>query len=402
MGRAVNRHHNHPQTHPHEMRLLTGGVDLFAAMVDAVDVAQHEVLLETYIFSFAGAGADVAHALMRAAQRGVRVCVVVDGVGTSDLPELWVKKFAQAGVQLRVFEPAVGFGFWMPSRWRRLHRKLCVVDKTVAFCGGINIMDDYLDPHVQGRLQSPRLDYAVSMRGPLVKATHNAMMQLWSRIEAVRELRKQGLSRAMDALRVAKQRLKLPARGEAQLVLRDNVRHRAHIERTYRKAIGAARHDILVANAYFFPGLRMRRALVMAARRGVRVRLLLQGQYEYFLPYRAARQLYGQLMAAGVEIYEYHASFLHAKVAVVDGKWVTVGSSNLDPFSLLLAREANVVVRDAVFAQALQDSLHQAMQTGATRVDLQTFVHRPWWQQVVDWGASLVLRFGVFLTGKRY
>jgi len=386
----------------HDMRLLTGGVDLFAALIEAVDGAQHEVRLETYIFSFAGSGADVAQALMRAAQRGVQVSVVVDGVGTGDLPALWAERFAHAGVQVRVFSPLLGLGFWLPSRWRRLHRKLCVVDNTVAFCGGINILDDYLDPHVQGLLASPRLDYAVSLRGPLVDAVRATMTQLWSRIEAVRELRSQDLSGALDALRGARQRLHWPVRGETQLVLRDNVRHRTHIERTYRKAIGAARHDIVVANAYFFPGLRLRRALVMAARRGVRVRLLLQGQYEYFVPYRATRQLYGQLMAAGVEIYEYHASYLHAKVAVVDGKWLTVGSSNLDPFSLLLAREANVVAHDPSLAQTLHVSLMDAIASGAARVEPNDYLQRGWWQRTVDAMASAILRFGVFLTGKRY
>ncbi len=389
-------------TDPHDMRLLTGGVDLFAAMVEAMDAAQHEVLLETYIFSFAGAGVDVADALMRAAMRGVQVRMVVDGVGTGELPAEWATQFSAAGVQVRVFAPAVGLGFWLPSRWRRLHRKLCVVDNRVAFCGGINILDDYLDPHVQGLLQAPRLDYAVSLQGPLVKATYDTMTQLWSRIEAVRELRSQDLSSAMDALRGASQSLHFPALGEAHLVLRDNVRHRSHIERTYRKAIGAARHDILLASAYFFPGLRLRRALVTAARRGVRVRLLLQGQYEYLMPYRAARQLYGQLIAAGVEIHEYHASFLHAKVAVVDGKWLTVGSSNLDPFSLLLAREANVVAHNPTLAQTLQASLMDAISQGATRVDPQAYLNRGLWERLVDALASAVLRFGVFLTGKPY
>ncbi len=386
----------------HDTRLLRSGVALFAAMVEAVDRAQQEVLLETYIFDFAGAGGDVAHALARAAQRGVRVCMVVDGVGTGALPSEWAQRFAEVGVQCRVYSPLGGVGFWLPSRWRRLHRKLCVVDQSVAFCGGINSLDDYIDPNVLGGLQLPRLDYAVSLRGPLVGKVHDAMTQLWSRIEAVRELRSQDIAGALDALRGAEQDLKLPHRGTVQLVLRDNVRHRAQIERAYRKALAGARHDVVVANAYFFPGLRLRRALVLAARRGVRVRLLLQGKYEYFLPYRASRQLYGTLLAAGVEIYEYHASVLHAKVAVVDGRWATVGSSNLDPFSLLLAREANVVVRDASFAQDLQLSLSEAIDTGATRVDPHSFVHRPWWQQLVDWGASLVLRFGVFLTGKRY
>ena len=393
---------NPTHAHAHDMRLLIGGVELFAAMIKAIDDAQHEVRLETYIFSFEGAGADVALALMRAAQRGVNVCMVVDGVGTGELPVPWAERMAQAGVQVHVFAPAVGLGFWLPSRWRRMHRKLCVVDQSLAFCGGINILDVFLDPHVQGPLTAPRLDYAVSFRGSLVTIAHDAMMQLWSRIEVVHDLRSQDLSGAIDALRGAAQSLRLPTRGETQLVLRDNVRHRTHIERAYRKAIGSARHEVLVANAYFFPGLRLRRALVLAARRGVRVRLLLQGQYEYFLPYRAARQLYGQLMKAGVEIYEYHASFLHAKVAVVDGKWLTVGSSNLDPFSLLLAREANVVAHHPELAQTLRASLMDAIERSSDRVDPHAYLSRGWWDRPLDALASAVLRFGVFLTGKRY
>ena len=386
----------------HDIHLLRSGVALFPALIDAFDQAQHEVLLETYIFDFAGAGGEVAHALVRAAQRGVRVCVVVDGVGTGTLPAEWTQRFEQAGVQCRVYSPLAGVGFWLPSRWRRLHRKLCVVDRAVAFCGGINLLDDFIDPNVPEGLEQPRLDYGVSLRGPLVAHVHDAMSQLWSRIEAVRELRSQDIAGALEALRSADQGLALPTHGTVQLVLRDNVRHRTQIERAYRKAIGAARREVVVASAYFFPGLRLRRALVLAARRGVRVRLLLQGKYEYFLPYRASRQLYGKLLAAGVEIYEYHASVLHAKVAVVDSHWATVGSSNLDPFSLLLAREANVVVRDTAFAQSLQDSLHHAIQTGATKVEANSFAQRGRWQQLVDWAASLVLRFGVFLTGKRY
>ncbi len=393
---------NPTHAHAHDMRLLIGGVELFAAMIKAIDDAQHEVRLETYIFSFEGAGADVALALMRAAQRGVNVCMVVDGVGTGELPVPWADRMAQAGVQVHVFAPAVGLGFWLPSRWRRMHRKLCVVDQSLAFCGGINILDDFLDPHVQGLLTAPRLDYAVSFRGSLVKIAHDAMTQLWSRIEVVHDLRSQDLSGAIDALRGAAQSLRLPTRGETQLLLRDNVRHRTHIERAYRKAIGSAHHEVVVANAYFFPGLRLRRALVLAARRGVRVRLLLQGQYEYFLPYRAARQLYGQLMKAGVEIYEYHASFLHAKVAVVDGKWLTVGSSNLDPFSLLLAREANVVAHHPELAQTLRASLMDAIERSSDRVDPHAYLSRGWWDRTLDALASAVLRFGVFLTGKRY
>jgi cardiolipin synthase len=155
-----------------------------------------------------------------------------------------------------------------------------------------------------------------------------------------------------------------------QLVLRDNVRHRRAIERAYIKAIAGAKREVVIANAYFLPGRIFRRALVHAAQRGVRVVLLLQGKVEYRLQHYATLALYGRLLRAGVEIYEYHASFLHAKAAVVDGEWATVGSFNIDPFSLLLAREANLVVRDEAFAGALRSSLLAAIERDGRRVEL--------------------------------
>ena len=162
---------------------------------------------------------------------------------------------------------------------------------------------------------------------------------------------------------------------------------------------------MLIANAYFLPGRRLRQALVHAARRGVRVRLLLQGRYEYFMQYHAARPVYCTLMAAGVEIYEYNASFLHAKVAVVDPDherpWATVGSSNLDPLSLLLAREANVVVADRLFAQQLHQRLNQVIDAQSTRISA-TLSQRHWHQRWRDRLAFGLMRLALFLTGHRY
>ena len=137
-------------------------------------------------------------------------------------------------------------------------------------------------------------------------------------------------------------------------MIRDNLRNRREIEQAYLTAIHNARSEILIANAYFLPGVRFRRALVAAAQRGVQVTLLLQGRVEYVLLHYASRALYGQLLQAGVEIQEHHKSFLHAKVAVIDRRWATVGSSNIDPFSLLMSREANIVVRNVPFAEELR------------------------------------------------
>ena len=188
----------------------------------------------------------------------------------------------------------------------------------------------------------------------------------------------------------------------AELVLRDNLLNRSRIERAYRRAIGEARRDIIIANAYFVPGGKLRKSLIHAATRGVRVRLLLQGRYEYFMQYHAARPVYGALLAAGVEIHEYSASFLHAKVAVIDGHWATVGSSNLDPLSLLLAREANVVVDDRPFAAALQARLERAMVEEGQRVDPQAYSNRPWQQRLLDRLAHGLMRGLLFLSGNRY
>ena len=395
----------------HRVHLLQGAQELFPALIEAMDAALSDIQFETYIFDFTGAGAQVAEALIRAAQRGVRTHLVVDGVGTGPLPKAWQQRMKSAGVQVRVYSPLGPLGLLLPHRWRRLHRKLCVVDGLVVFCGGINVLDDLYDPNY-GDLDAPRFDFAVQATGSLAAQASRTMELLWWRMQAVRDVRLNRLPQAVRDLRAASatrhaSQQDPEARGmRAALVLRDNVRNRSRIEKAYRKAIGAARHEVIIANAYFMPGGKLRRALVMAARRGVRVRLLLQGRYEYCMQYHAARPVYGALLEAGVEIHEYAPSFLHAKVAVIDAlgdkPWATVGSSNLDPLSLLLAREANVVVEDAAFATDLRQRLVHAMQHAGRRMDPARYAGRPLRQRVLDRVAFGLMRLALWVTGNRY
>ena len=398
-------------TADHRVHLLQGAQELFPALVKAMDAALSDIQFETYIFDFTGTGASVAQALERAARRGVRTQLVVDGVGTGAFPLEWTERFSAAGVQFRVYSPLGPLGLLLPHRWRRLHRKLCVVDGCMLFCGGINVLDDMHDPN-HGALAAPRFDFAVQATGSLVGVASDTMDQLWWRMQAVRDMRERRLPEALQALRAASaarhaaQVAEDGPRMRAALLLRDNVRNRSRIERAYRRAIGAARHEVIIANAYFLPGGKLRRALLMAARRGVRVRLLLQGRYEYFMQYHAARPVYGALLAAGVEIHEYAPSFLHAKVAVVDAlgerPWATVGSSNLDPLSLLLAREANVVVEDAAFAADLRERLVQAMERAGRRMEPARYAGRPLRQRVLDQVAHALMRLALWITGRRY
>ncbi|HSW16663.1 MAG TPA: cardiolipin synthase ClsB [Ramlibacter sp.] len=396
----------------HSLRLLEGSAELFPALVEAIDAATREVWLETYILEFQGSTLEVVYALERAARRGVQVRVVVDGFGTPELPPDWRLRFEMVGVNCRIYAPVGSLGVVWPGSWRRLHRKLCVVDGALAFCGGINLLDDLRDPN-HGVLTSPRLDFAVAATGPLVAQARAAMETLWRRLVAVHPLKPQALAGALFPARArataADSSAAQAALGprplapiRAALLLRDNLRHRAQIERAYLRAIGRAQNEVIIANAYFVPGARLRHALLRAARRGVKVTLLLQGRYEYFMQYYAARPVYGALLKAGVAIHEYSPSFLHAKVAVVDGRWATVGSSNLDPLSLLLAREANVVVEDEAFAQLLRARLLDAIERHGRAMDPALYGSRPLRERALEWLALGVMRVALAVQGKKY
>ena len=407
----------------HRLKLLKGGAALFAALVEAIDGARSEVLLETYIFEFVGATIAVAEALERAARRGIRVRVVVDGIGTGEIPAEWRLRWQAAGVRWRIYNPARGWRVLLPARWRRLHRKLCVVDAAICFCGGINLLDDYFDP-TRGALEEPRFDFAVRATGPLVADAHETMTRLWLRMKAAREARH---AEVTDAVATAKQAaragtdaddpqmkasdLSPPPPGDhgpgmlAGLVVRDNLRFRKRIEHFYRYAIAQSRSEIFIANAYFVPGVALQRALLRAAERGVRITLLLQGRYEYFMQHHTSRAMYGVMLDAGIEIIEYAPSFLHAKVAVFDGPQgglATVGSSNLDPLSLLLAREANIFVRDDAFAAELRAHLVEAAQHGGQGVEKSAHVGRPLFHRGLAWIAYAAMRFALFATRHRY
>lgn len=396
----------------HELTLLKGGVELFPALVEEIAAARSEVMLETYIFDFTRSPLTVAEALERAARRGVTVRVVVDGVGTGEIPPEWTQRWAAAGVRWRVFNPVHGWRLLMPRGWRRLHRKLCVIDGDVAFCGGINLLDDFHAPN-HGELEQPRLDFAVRVRGPLVDDVHDTMTRLWWRLQTARKLRQADAEGALAAVRAAADAgveehthsRRMGPGVRASLVLRDNFRFRRRIESVYRLAIAQSRREIVIANAYFVPGVTLQRALIRAARRGVKITLLLQGRYEYFMQFHASRAAYGPMLAAGIEIIEYETSFLHAKVAVMDtpnGALATVGSSNLDPFSLLLAREANVFVRDDGFAAELMSHLRHAIGEQGRRVAPDAHARRSVWTRAANWIAYAGMRLMIMVAGKKY
>jgi len=384
------------------LRLLKNGEEYFPALVAAIDEATTEIFLETYIFADDETGSIVADALARAAARGVAVRLLLDGFGARDFAPRFRDMLRRAGAEVLVFRPRISPWSLRRGRLRRMHRKLACIDGRVAFVGGINVIDDYDTPDQT----PPRYDYAVRVEGPLTEEVRASSARLWTQVAwATFRRRWPGFVRRPGGAAGAAPEAPDPALGglRAAFVVRDSMRHRSDIEDGYLHFIGEASEEVVIACAYFFPGRRFRRALMDAAARGVRVVLLLQGKIEYALLYYASRALYGALLDAGVEILEYHRSFLHAKVAVFDRRVACVGSSNIDPFSLLLAREANVFVEDRGFTEQLRSSLEQAMRRGSRPVPQQQWRLQSLWLRLRVWVAYGIVRLLTsFATYERF
>ncbi|MBI5721866.1 MAG: cardiolipin synthase ClsB [Burkholderiales bacterium] len=399
------------------VQLLEGGSELFPRMRAAIAEARREIWLATYIFHDDATATTLLEDLCAAAARGVAVHIVLDGFGSNGTLPAIRRRLAGTEVRLEVFRPLERWWAWLqPGQLRRLHQKLCVCDAPdgegegsgeVAFVGGINVIDDRLDLR-HGWCDQPRLDFAVELRGPLATAVHATARAMWARAHLARGWREEMRTLARSATRMDQARtLVRQLRGAAVLaatsdlspmraafLVRDNLRQRRAIERSYVEAIRGARVCVDIAVPYFYPGRAFRRALRRAARRGVRVRLLLQGKVDYRIAAIAARALYDELCANGVRIYEYTPAFLHAKVAMVDNEWATVGSSNIDPLSLLLNLEANVVVRDAGFARALGARFEAAFALSSEVSSRPASAGwRGWLRRAgVAWAANLYLR----------
>ncbi|HTJ97461.1 MAG TPA: cardiolipin synthase ClsB [Rhodocyclaceae bacterium] len=367
--------------------LLTGGHEFFPALLTALEQAQSSIWLETYIYDNDPIGRDVAAALSRAAKRGVAVHVVVDGFGSPGFMADFGNALRNDGAEVLVFRPELARFRLRRYRLRRLHRKLACIDGGVGFVGGININDEVDSPDHM----APRHDYAVRVEGPLVDDIQQAMCRIWSLLRWVNLGRRYKSPVAGPVIPRAHGEV------EAAFLVRDSFRHRRDIENAYLGAIATAKQEIIIANAYFLPGRRFRQALIGAAKRGVKVTVLSQGKVEYHLQHFASRAIYAQLLEAGIRVFEYLPGFLHAKVAVVDQHWATVGSSNIDPFSLLLAREANVIIRNKDFAMQLRSRLQAAMQDGSDEV--LDWVHQAWYQRALSWLAYGVTRMLVGLIG---
>ena len=347
--------------------LLENGEGFYPALYERIAQATSEVLLETFILCEDKVGMALQQNLIAAAQRGVRVEMLVDGYGSAELSTGFIGALASAGVRFRYYDPRPAFLGMRTNLFRRLHRKIVVVDARIAFIGGINFSAEHLSDYGPAAKQ----DYAVELEGPVVTDIHRFTVQTLYQQDHHRSWwrRRYGLP-AQNAQ---------PGDAQALFVYRDNDEHDTDIERHYIDMLRSAKHEVIIANAYFFPGYRLLKEMRNAARRGVRVMLIVQGEPDMAIVKVGARMLYDYLVPAGVRIYEYLRRPLHGKVAVKDEYWATVGSSNLDPLSLSLNLEANVVIHDRTFTGQLRDNLLGLIARDCLLIDQSRVPKRTYW-----------------------
>jgi cardiolipin synthase len=368
--------------HATAVRLLDGD-EFFPRVFEVIRQARKEVLVETFIWFEDEVGHQLRDALIEAADRGASVDVTVDGYGTPKLSAEFLAPLVERGVRVFTFDPKPSWFGVRVNLFCRMHRKIVVVDGETAFVGGINYADD--QTLRAGDLS--KQDYAVEVLGPIVR-------DVWGFCHSARGDNAVPRRRRYWLRRFPRPLMYPDPGAKALFVTRDNDSHPTDIETLYRAAFQRARRDITLANAYFFPGYRFVRDLKRAAERGVRVRLILQGRPDQAFPQAATETLYGTLLSSGIQVYNYEVRALHAKVAVVDDEWATVGSSNLDPTSFALNLEANLVIRDAAFADALRGRLETLIETGCKELSADQLPPATAWRHL--------LRLVFYHVGRRF
>jgi cardiolipin synthase A/B len=375
------------------LSLLHRGAEFFPALIHAIDSASVEIYLETYIFAVDDTANQVRDALISAASRGVMVYVLVDWLGTGrSNVALLQAEFEPSGVHFVAFNP------WFQRGIARTHRKIVVIDQRLAFLGGLNINDDLISDDDSGmRLPAPRWDFAVSIIGPLVDDVHAEVATQWRRQSSQTLRRRLGQLRQWYASRLSVQ----SQVAEAALVIRDNLRNRVAIERQLLQALGRAHHSAVLVTPYFAPGRKLRRAMLHAATRGVDITLLI-GVGQFVMQDAVAQSFYPRFICAGIRLVEYRATQLHAKAAVVDDAWATLGSSNFDGLSLFVNHEANIIVRDANFSMVLRDTIARGVAEGTT-ITVEDVAQFSWLRRVGNRLAYLLYRAVLkIITAGRY
>lgn len=314
------------------IELVHSGEDYFLRMKNIIGNAKEEIHLQTYIFENDETGRSVAASLIKAAKRHVKVYLLLDAYGSANLPDIFTQDLIQHGISLRFYSPLFSVNNFYVGR--RMHHKILVADGKTALIGGINIADKY-----HGSQDSqPWLDYAVQLQCPAARGLQNLCKSVFFKKKALIKIKPVFHEAENDLVRI---------------IQNDWLAGKTEVCDAYFNAILHAEKEIVIAGSYFLPGRRLSGALKKACNRGIKTTLILSGISDVPLIRRAATHLYSSFLRRDMILYEWNKSVLHSKAAVVDNKWATVGSFNLNSLSCYGSIEMNVEVYSSRFAGAL-------------------------------------------------
>jgi len=348
-------------THRNKVRLVRGGKEYFSTLKAMIGQARLSFHLQVYIFQDDETGREVAQALTEAAGRGVKIYILADGYASKELPDEFISNLRSAGIHFRFFEPLLKSEHFYFGR--RLHHKVAVADGYYSLVGGINISNHYNDVGDEPSW----LDWALYAEGEISRELQKVCVNLWTK----------------PALRIKKKQLihdveqPLPD-GECLVRLRRNdwVKRKNQISGSYVEMLQRATHDVIIMSSYFLPGRIIRHNLSRASKRGVAVSVVVTHESDVRLTKHAERYMYRWLLKRKIRIFEYTRSILHAKLAVSDHKWVTIGSYNVNDISAYASVELNLDVRNEEFATIVQKRLLEIIQNDCVEVTEQSYVTR--------------------------
>jgi len=345
----------------HSIELLRSGETFFTANIREIDRARHFIHFQSYIIDEDETGLRIIEALVRAAGRGVRTYLLVDAFGTKYLSGELLKKIDDSGILFRFFSPAfITEGFHLSLR---LHHKVLLVDGEVAIVGGMNFADRYYGTSKKKEW----LDFALLIKGPECARINNILRKHWNKTFLAKSERAQ---ESVHNVKIYKENIKLR-------ILENNwYRNKIEILRSYRTAFKFAQDRMIIFASYFLPGRNERRLLKMAGKRGVDITIVLAADSDAPIFKRATGFLYDFILRSNIKIYEYLPSNLHAKVATIDGKWVTIGSYNLNHISDYGSIEMNVNVLDASFTREFENLLLKIIRDDCRQVTIEDYLRR--------------------------
>ncbi|MGB7196215.1 MAG: cardiolipin synthase [Collimonas pratensis] len=364
-----------------KVSLLFDGPQTMTAMIEAIGQARSTINFETYIFDQDQLGQRFADLLIEKQRAGVQVNIIYDSVGSIGTPTEFFERMRASGIRLVEFNPVnplKRFGRWQLNH--RDHRKILVVDGKVAFTGGVNISAAYANSSLfRSRRRSEAgpvgwRDTHVRIEGPAVASLQLLFLQTWSTQHA-------------EDLPDLDYFPKLEAAGDKTVhVLSSQPDGDYSLYKAYILAIQQARKSIHITTPYFTPDRQLVEALIAAAKRGVDVSLILPSVIDSGLVFHAGQSFYTQLLSAGIRIYQLQISVLHAKTAVIDGSWSTVGSANMDIRSFLHNYEANVIVIDDQFGREMERAFREDVR-GSLQITLEQWQQRPLSDRIKEWAA---------------